>query len=124
MVDVQAIGQIFSVESAAWAFVAILFVSAFKVYPLVMERLNERHRDRQNGVGRHQDRLEARIVRLEGRCDNLENELIECHRERDEWRGRAIAAEAVMLGTGTAKQEAQRIVSTERERDAAKRRGE
>lgn len=80
-------------------------------------------KDDRSASDRLQDRLEARVVRLEQRCDAVEAELAECHRERDEWRSRAVAAEAFLSGEGQARQVGQVIVSTEREADAAARRG-
>lgn len=80
-------------------------------------------KDGQTASDRLQDRLEARVDKLEKRCDHYEEELAECHRERDEWRSRAVTAEATMIGKGRADHEAQIIVSTEREADAAARKG-
>jgi hypothetical protein len=42
----------------------------------------------------------------------------ECRKREGEWMQRAIAAEAYQLGEGAARQEAQRIISTERQIDA------
>jgi len=126
MVDAQAVGQFLSWEVFLAIIAGVNSVVVWRFWPAIpeiMARINERRRDRQSATDRHQDRLEARIVRLEERCDAVEAELAECHRERDEWRGRAVAAEAVMIGRGEANQAAQRIVSAEREHDAAKREG-
>lgn len=85
--------------------------------------LQDALKDGWSASDRLQGRLEARVAKLEERCDKVEAELAECHAERDEWRSRAIAAEATMIGKGRADQEAQIIVSTEREADAAARKG-
>lgn len=127
MVDGQALEQVFSVEVAVWLMAMFNGVVAWRLWPVIpeiMARLNERKRDRQSVHDRLQDRLEARVVRLEQRCDAVEAELAECHRERDEWRSRAVSAEAVMLGEGEAKQKAQRFLSAEREADAAAKKDE
>lgn len=124
MVDVQALSQLFSVETGVWSIAAIASVLAFrvwKVFPEFMARLNERRRDHDSASDRLQDRLAARVEKLEHRCDKLEEELAECHRERDEWRSRAVAAEAFLTGEGQARQTGQMIVSAEREADAAAR---
>lgn len=68
-------------------------------------------------------RLRAEIDRLDERCDHLQREVDECRRREGEWMGRAIAAEAALMGKGNADQEAQRIVSAEREADALLRKG-
>jgi hypothetical protein len=64
------------------------------------------------------DRLRAEINRLDDRCDHLQGEVDECRRREGEWMQRAISAEAYQLGEGAARQEAQRIISTERQIDA------
>lgn len=126
MVDAQALSQVFSVESGVWSIVAVVSVLAFRiwrVFPEVMARLNERRRDRNSAEDRHQARLEARIEKLEKRCDDLEEALAETRCERDEWKSRAVAAEAFLSGEGQARQVGQMIASTEREADAAARKG-
>lgn len=123
MVDVQAAGEVFSVEVALWLMAIFNGVIAWRFWPVIpeiMSRINERRRDRQSAADRLQDRLEARVVKLEEQRDALEAELLEAHKERDEWRSRAIASEAVMLGEGEAMQKAQRILSTERQADRNK----
>lgn len=126
MVDFQALSQLLSVETGVWSLVAIAAVVAFRIWAIIpdfMAKLNERRRDRGEAGDRHQARLEARIEKLEKRCDTLEEDLVECHRERDDWRSKAIAAEAFLSGEGHARQVGQVIVSTEREADAAARKG-
>ena len=126
MVDAQAVNQIFSWEVFLAIIAAINGVLAWRIWPAIpaiMGRINDRRRDHQNASDRLQDRLEGRVDKLEKRCDKLEEELAECHRERDEWMSRAVAAEATMIGKGRADQEAQIIVSTERQADAAARKG-
>lgn len=126
MVDAQALDQVFSWEVFLAVIAAINGVLAWRVWPAIPEimgRINDRRRDHHAASERLQDRLEARVTKLEARCDAVEAELAECHRERDEWRSRAVAAEAVMLGEGEAKQKAQRFLSTEREADRQKKNG-
>lgn len=61
-------------------------------------------------------RLHAEIVRLDERCDHLQREVDECRQREGEWMRRAIVAEAASEGIGEARQEAQRIVSAERQK--------
>lgn len=117
-VDAQAASEVFSGDVALWIMAVFNGVIAFRLWPVIpeiMSRINERKRDRQSAADRLQDRLESRLEKLEHRVDATEEELAECHRERDEWRSRAVAAEAVKLGEGEARQMAQRIVSIERQ---------
>ena len=67
--------------------------------------------------------LQTRVETLERECAALRVEVTECRRREGEWMHRAIVAEAALMGKGEAHQEAQRIVSTEREADAIKRKG-
>lgn len=68
-------------------------------------------------------RLHAEIVRLDARIDHLQKEVDECRQREAEWMRRAIVAEAASEGIGEARQEAQRIVSTERVTDKKPRNG-
>lgn len=66
------------------------------------------------------ERLVNRVTALENKCAELEREVQDCHdRESTERAGR-LAAEAMMMGQGQARQEAQRIVSEERRKDGDK----
>lgn len=117
----NVLGQLFSVASAAWAFVCINAVALFKAWPAIMERLNERRRDAHSEKSADWERLRGEINRLDGRCDHLQREVDECHRERAEWMTRAISAEAYQLGQGEARQEAANILAAERIAEANKK---
>ena len=65
--------------------------------------------------------LQERVEALEKECAILREEVNECRRREGEWMHRAIVAEAALMGKGEAQQEAQRIVSAEREADSIKR---
>jgi hypothetical protein len=113
MADVGWLGKIlsaFGLPVAAWTGVLVLAVHLYKVR-------NERLRDLETEKGGHSGRLLSEIARLDARCDRLQDEVDKCHAERAEFMGRAIAAEAALLGKGHAQQEAQMIVSKERTKD-------
>ena len=126
----NALGHIFSVASAAWAFVCINAVALFKMWPAIMARINERKRDahveKSSDWQRLRDeikRLDARIDALLGRCDELQHEVDACRQREHEWMRRAIAAEAFQLGQGEARQDAANIVAVERIVDPNKHKG-
>lgn len=104
-------------------YVAVLIVGvmAWKIYPLVLARILEGRRDRDAAKAGDWSRLRDEITRLDARCDHLQREVDECRAREGEWMNRAILAESALLGKGEVKQEAQRIVSAEREIDAAAR---
>lgn len=118
----DGIGQIFNPAAGVWALVAMAAVTLFKVWPLVMERVNERLRDKETEkhgawtrLHSEIDRLIERIAEIEARCDHLQKEVDECRKREGEWMHRAIAAEAASEGIGEARQAAQRIVSADRQ---------
>lgn len=110
----DAFWKIFNWSAAAWAAALANAVALWKAWPSIMERLNERHRDRATEKSGDWSRLRAEITRLDDRCDHLQIEVDECREREGAWMHRAIAAEATHLGEGRANQEAQRIVSAER----------
>lgn len=110
--------KLLSVPAALWAFVCINAVALFKTYPFIMAKLNERHRDKAKEKDGDWSRLRAEIVRLDERCDHLQHEVDDCRAREADWMSRAIKAESALLGKGEVKQEAQRIVSADREEHA------
>ena len=92
-------------------------VALFKGWPSIMARVNERRRDITAEKDGDWTRLRVEIARLDERCDHLQREVDECREREGEWMRRAIAAEAASEGVGDARQNAQRIVSAEREAD-------
>lgn len=107
MVDGELLGKLFNWQVAAWAAFWLNVVAWLKVR-------NERQRDIAKEKGEGWARLHAEIVRLDERCDHLQEEVDECRKREGEWMHRAIVAEAASEGIGEARQAAQRIVSTER----------
>lgn len=69
-------------------------------------------------------RLGTRVAALEKRCDEQALELEECHRDRNTERAGRLEAEALLMGRGRAAQEAQTMLSTEREADRYGRKGD
>lgn len=126
----ELLGKIFTTATAAWVAVAMLAVRLFHTWPLVMARVNERLRDKETEKNGEWSRLHSEINRLieriaaiEERCDHLQKEVDECREREGEWMRRAIAAEAASEGIGEARQEAQRIVSAERQKPKDKPNG-
>lgn len=97
----------FSLESAAWAAVAMLGVALFAAWPRIMERRNERIRDRATIEGDQYTRMDARLQRLEAREE-------ECQRKLTGALHRIAELEGYILGRGNADQDAARIVAVER----------
>lgn len=107
--DDSILDRIFSVAAAAWAAVAMLAVRLFHTWPLVMERLNERKRDaalekagdwERIRAERDNARAEARAAREEAQM--LRALLVECERISIERLGRAVIAEAELIGLNKA----------------------
>lgn len=84
--------------------------------PAFMERWNERLRDKATARAADWSRLTDLCDRHTVEIKALKNENLECHR-------RLAALEGYNDGRGKAAQDAQVIISTEREIDAAKRKG-
>jgi hypothetical protein len=106
---VEALGQFFSVQLAAW-------VATMGLLAHYWRRRNEPLRDAANEKVSDWARLRDEIVRLDARCDHLQHEVDECRKREADWMARAIAAEAYQLGEGEALQAAQRILSAERQK--------
>lgn len=119
--DESLFDKIFSAASGVWALVCMGAVALFKGWPHIMARVNERLRDKESEKNGDWARLRDEIKRLDERCDHLQHEVDDCRRREGEWMARAIKAEAASEGVGDARQAAQRIVSAERQVDAAKR---
>jgi len=115
--------RIFSAATGVWTLVLMAAVALFKSWPHVLGRFNERQRDREAAEAGDWERIRAeRDVAREER-DLVRDRWAECEAERIMWMGRAVKAERILEGLGEARQEAQRIVSEEREKDAQSRRG-
>lgn len=103
----EAFSKIFSVATAAWTGVCMLAVALFRAWPLIMARLNERHRDTVAEKA-------GDWTRLRDENQRLHSQLAECEKIRVEWMNRAITAEATLQGYGDAIQRAQTMLSAER----------
>lgn len=100
--------QVFGPLLAAW--------SAFLAFIVHLKKL--RNSEKAAAHGRIVDELDRvyealKISREE--CEMLRDFRSQCEAERIEWMGRAVKAERILEGLGEARQEAQRIVSEERE---------
>lgn len=113
--------SIFDRLYSATTFLAAIFaanvVALFKAWPLIMARINERHRDKEAGKSGDWSRLRAEITRLDERCDHLQREVDECREREGEWMQRAITAEAYRLGRGQAAQDVTIFEATKRLKD-------
>lgn len=126
MIDERALAEFFSLEAGVWSIFGVLFLLAWRMWnglPNVMAQWIEWRKAKAAEKSQDWTRLRAEIDKLWNECAELRKVVQECERREGEWMSRAIAAEAKLLGMGEAKQEAQRIVSTERQADANKRDG-
>lgn len=97
MVDNDALGKLFNAATGVWALVCLAVGALFKAWPHIMGRANERHRD-------IADQRAADWERVRAERDRLRLLLVECEKERVEWMGRAIRAEATLQGYGELRQ--------------------
>lgn len=109
-----------------------IFVGLWRVVPGIMQRANERQKQQDEHAlaaaaaeaeakAEHVEMLREEVRRLSQRVEALELKVEECERREDEWRHRAIEAEAevhrrdaIELGLGQARQQAQAAVSADR----------
>lgn len=125
MIDERALADFFSLEAGVWSIFGVIALVAWRMWnglPGVMAQWIEWRKAKAAAKSVDWDRLRSEITRLDGRIDHLLDELELCHQERDMWRSRAISAEATYLGRGEANQQAQLIVSTERQAAIEERR--
>lgn len=95
--DNGALDKIFSVATAAWAALCLNAVALFKVWPAIMQRLNERHRDIAAERASDWERIRSeRDVAREER-DLVRDRWAECERISNERLGRAVIAEATLI---------------------------
>lgn len=109
----------------AYLSLLIVGVMAARIYPLVMERWNERQRDRATAEHERErdkeaaragdwERLRAEIERVDKRCAALEAAEEECRKELAETKAELGELKGFMTGQGMARQEAAGIVANER----------
>jgi len=97
-----------------WAWVLIYALRTFKEWPAIMARRNEARRDTASAADALLARYENRVASLEAAEEKCRFDLTEALRRLGE-------IEGYMMGRGKASQDAQLIVSAEREIEAAKR---
>lgn len=110
-------GQVTPTTVGVFSLLATALVALFKVWPLVMAKLNEAKRDTATAADALLARYENRVASLEAAEEKCRYDLADAIRRLSELEG-------YMMGRGEAKQEAQLIVSAERQADAVKRRRE
>lgn len=89
--------------------------------PSFLERWNERLRDKDAAKAGDWSRLRGEIKRLDERCAQIEEREQECQHNLADALQRIGQLEGYNLGIGEAHQTAQRIVSSERAKDARKK---
>lgn len=122
--DEQALAEVFSVETGVFSIAAILGLVSWRIWnglPHVMAQWIAWRVAKDAAKGADWNRLRSEIDKLWTECRELRQAVQDCENREVEWMHRAIAAEAKLLGRGEAMQDAQRIVSAEREIDARKR---
>lgn len=100
MADNDWLGKIFSVAGAAWVAAAMLAVRLFHTWPNVMARINERRRDAATEKSDDWQRVRDERDHALQQVETLRALLAECERLSIERLGRAITAEATLLGLG------------------------
>jgi len=113
----------------SWAtFTAAIFaanlVALFKAWPLVMSRLNERHRDVAAEKAGDWERIRAERDAARKDRDLMRERWALCEVEKNDWMRRAITAEATLQGFGEWKQmlavrEAARRLATSNEDESS-----
>lgn len=124
MADGEALSNIFSVTSGVWTIAAVLALFVVRIWnsvPALMGRWIEWRQAKAAEKAADWTRLRDEIDRLWDECASLRKAVKECEEREGEWMHRAIAAEAALIGGGKARQEAARIVATERIADSKKR---
>lgn len=127
--DSEILSKIFSASAGVWAIFLAVTAAIFKAWPHIMGRSNERKRDIEAAEKADWDRRTEEIERLHARLANREKVLSdrddendrqrqensELRQDRDEWKGRAVTAEATLLGLGNARQREAERLAKERE---------
>ena len=110
MADALALRQIFSIQSAAWIAVALLFL-------FVMRMWNGAPAMFQQWIAYKRAKAEEKAAdwsRLRDHCNFLMSAEENCRSELNEVKGRLATLEGYMAGQGRASQEAAGIVAIER----------
>ena len=135
MVDWVALNSILSARNGVWTLVVLFVVGLWRGWaglPAVMaqwvamrqaQAAEKRAVEAAKEAAKAADwsRIRDEVDRLAGRVRLLEEQVAECERDRLHWMDRAIKAEAVLMGQGETRQQAQRIVAVERLTDKRKK---
>lgn len=97
--------QIFNPTTGVWALVAMAAVTLFKVWPFILERMNEHHRDIVNEKAGDWERLRAERDKAREQAEMYRALLAECERLSLERLGRAVIAEAELIGRDKAERQ-------------------
>lgn len=120
MVDAAVLREILSLESAAWAAVAMLFLLVVRMWngaPAIMETWILYKQSREAAKAGDWHRLREEIRRLSESEERCRRDYQQLHRQHMEVIERLSALEGYMAGQGKASQEAAGIVALERLKD-------
>lgn len=104
------VNAFYALAAPVWIWVCLYGLRTVKEWPNIMARRNEAKRDAAQIAGGMLDRLDKRIQFLEAAEE-------ECRAELASAKGRIAELEGYNIGRGEAKQDAQRMLSAEREAD-------
>ena len=121
MADGSFVSWITSPAPPVWLAFIGLAVLAIRFFPSWKQRWTEARTADDAIVGNQWSRLTGEINRLDGRVKHLEISEERCRIELADAKNRIAELEGYNMGQGKARQEAQAIVSTEREIDARQR---
>lgn len=89
-------------------------VGLWRVVPGILERINERQRDKASERANDWTRLREEVARLDGRCQRIEASEEQCHNALAAAVHRIAELEGYMMGTGKAREDAAKIVAADR----------
>jgi hypothetical protein len=119
-IDAAALREIFSVQSAAWATTAILFLLSVRMWngaPAMLDRWLAFRAARAAEKSADWNRRTEELRRIDERCQRLEQAEERCRSELGEVLQRLAALEGYQAGYGRASQEAAGVVAIERLKD-------
>lgn len=112
--DDTALSNIFNAATGVWALVAMVFVALFRVWPLIMDKLNEQRRDGAAEKAADWTRLRDEVNRLSEAEKQCRRDYAELHRQHMDVIERLTSLEGYMAGQGKASQEAAGVIALER----------
>lgn len=117
MANASFVAWLTSPAPPVWAAVITAAVLVFRAYPSLRQRWTEARTAEDSIVGNQWSRLTTEIGRLAKRIETLEAAEQRCREELADAKNRIAELEGYNMGHGSAMQEAQMIVSAEREAD-------